>query len=88
MDIKKKLNTLKLGNEYGSYLYIKPDKYVTEDDSGERSYVYHDSVEISMGGYDEENAPSVEKTLTFEQLKALADYLNARIAEIESKQSK
>ena len=41
-----------------------------------------------MGGYDEENAPSVEKTLTFEQLKALADYLNARIAEIESKQSK
>lgn len=86
MDIKKKLNTLELGNEYGSLLSIKPDKYATEDDSG--AYVYHDSVEIYMMGYDEENAPSVEKTLTFEQLKALADYLNARIAEIESKQSK
>ncbi len=86
MDIKKKLNTLELGNEYGSLLSIRPDKYATEDDSG--AYVYHDSVEFYMMGYDEENAPSVEKTLTFEQLKALADYLNARIAEIESKQSK
>ena len=86
MDIKKKLNTLQLGDEYGSLLYIKPDKYVTTDDSG--SYVYHDSVEVSMLGYDEENAPSVEKTLTFEQLKELAAYLNERIAEIESKQSK
>lgn len=83
MDIKKKLNTLTLGNEYGSLLSIKPDKYVTKDDSG--SYVYHDSVEVSMLGYDEENAPGVEKTLTIEQLKALAAYLNERIAEIESK---
>lgn len=85
MDIKKKLNTLELGNEYGEYVYIKPDKYATEDDSGERSYVYHDSVEISMGGYD---YPRIQKTLTFEQLKALVAYLNERIAEIESKQSK
>lgn len=44
-----------------------------------------DSVEIYMSGYDEENAPSVEKTLTIEQLKALATYLNERIAEIKSK---
>ena len=86
MDIKKKLNTLTLGNEYGSLLSIKPDKYATEDDSG--VYVYHDSVEIYMMGYDEKNAPSVEKTLTFEQLKELAAYLNEQIAEIESKQSK
>ena len=84
MDIKKKLNTLELGNEYGKYVYIKPDKYAIEDDSGERGYVYHDSVEISMGGYDEEN-PSFYKTLTFEQLKELAAYLNERIADIESK---
>lgn len=83
MDIKKKLNTLELGNEYGSYLYIKPNKYVTEDDSGGRGY--HDSVAISMGGYDYQR---VEKTLTFEQLKELAAYLNEQIAEIESKQSK
>ena len=84
MDIKKKLNTLELGNEYGTYIYIKPDKYTIEDDSGEHGYVYHDSVEISMGGYDEEN-PSFYKTLTFEQLKELAAYLNERIADIESK---
>lgn len=83
MKIQQTLDTLRLGDEYGSYLSVKPDKYVTEDDSG--SYVYHDSVEIYMGGYDEEKAPSVEKTLTVEQLKALAAYLNERIAEIESK---
>ena len=83
MDIKKKLNTLELGNKYGEYVHIKPDKYSTEDDSGERGY--HDSVAISMGGYDYQR---VEKTLTFEQLKALADYLNEQVAEIESKQSK
>ena len=82
MDIKKKLNTLELGNEYGKYVYIQPDKYATEDDSGEHSYVYHDSVAISMGGYDHAR---VEKTLTFEQLKELAAYLNEQIAEIESK---
>ena len=50
---------------------IKTDKYITEDDSGERGYVYYDSVEIYMFGYDEENASSFEKTLTIEQLKAL-----------------
>ena len=83
MKIQRTLNTLQLGDEYGSYLSVKPDKYATEDDSG--AYVYHDSVEIYMLGYDEENAPSVGKTLTFEQLKALAAYLNERIAEIESK---
>ena len=83
MKIQRTLNTLQLGDEYGSYLSVKPDKYATEDDSG--AYVYHDSVEIYMLGYDEENAPSVEKTLTFEQLKALTAYLNERIAEIESK---
>ena len=83
MKIQRTLNTLQLGDEYGSYLSVKPDKYATEDDSG--AYVYHNSVEIYMLGYDEENAPSVEKTLTFEQLKALAAYLNERIAEIESK---
>ena len=85
MKIQRTLDTLQLGDEYGSYLSVKPDKYVTEDDSSERGYVYHDSVEIHMGGYDEENAPSVEKTLTIEQLKALAAYLNERIADIESK---
>ena len=84
MDIKKQLNTLELVNEHGTYFYIQPYKYVTEDDSGERCYVYHDSVEISMGGYYEENPPYVE-ILTFEQLKALAAYLNERIADIESK---
>lgn len=47
MDIKKKLNTLELGNKYGEYVHIKPDKYATEDDSGERGY--HDSVAIFMG---------------------------------------
>lgn len=83
MKIQRNFNTLQLGDEYGAYLSVKPDKYVTEDDSG--TYVYHDSVEIYMSGYDEENAPSVEKTLTIEQLKALATYLNERIAEIESK---
>lgn len=83
MKIQRTLDTLQLGDKYGSYLSVKPDKYVTEDDSG--AYVYHDSVEIHMGGYDEENAPSVEKTLTIEQLKALAAYLNERIADIESK---
>ena len=85
MKIQRTLDTLRLGDEYGSYLSVKPDKYVTEDDSGSLRYIYHDSVEIYMGGYDEENAPSVEKTLTVEQLKALAAYLNERIAEIESK---
>lgn len=85
MDIKKKLNTLELGNKYGEYVYIKPDKYATEDDSGESGYVYHDSVAISMGGYDYQR---IEKTLTFEQLKELASYLNEQVAEIESKQSK
>lgn len=88
MDIKKKLNTLELGNEYGEYFYIQPYKYATEDDSGERGYVYHDSVDISMSGYYEENPAFLSQTLTFEQLKELASYLNERIAEIESKQSK
>lgn len=84
MDIKKQLNTLELVNEYGTYFYIQPYKYATEDDSGKCNYVYHNSVEISMGGYNEEN-PAFYQTLTFEQLKELAAYLNERIADIESK---
>lgn len=85
MNIEQKFGGLCLGNEYGSYLIIKNDTFNHVEYDNGKSYLEKDeSVEICMGEFDEEDAPQVSKTLTFEQLKALADFCNKRIADIEA----
>lgn len=83
MNIENTPYGLKLGSEYGEYLLIRNDIY-THVEYG-NSYIEKEaSVEIHMSAFDEENVPSVSKTLTFAQLKALADFCNQRIADIEA----
>lgn len=91
MNIEKKTNSLQFGNEYGTYFIIKNDTYidVVYDDNGNYSHLTkEESVEIFMGEFDEENAPRVSKTLTFAQLKELADFCNQRIANIQASVTK
>lgn len=76
MNIEKKSDSLQFGNEYGTYFIIKNDTHT--------DVVYGETVEIFMGSYDEEDAPQVSKTLTFAQLKELADFCNQRIANIQA----
>lgn len=76
MNIERKSDSLQFGNEYGTYFIIKNETYT--------NVVYGETVEICMGAYDEEDAPQVSKTLTFAQLKELADFCNQRIANIEA----
>lgn len=86
MNIENTPYGLKLGSEYGEYLLIRNDIYThVEYDKYGNSYIEKEaSVEIHMSAFDEENVPSVSKTLTFAQLKALADFCNQRISDIEA----
>ena len=86
MNIERKSNSLQFGNEYGTYFIIKNDTHtdVVYDDNGDSHLKKEESVELFMGAYDEEDAPQVSKTLTFAQLKELADFCNQRIANIQA----
>lgn len=84
MNIERKSDSLQFCNEYGTCFIIKNDiRYdVVYDDNGKSHLKQEESVEIFMSEFDEENAPRVSKTLTFAQLKELADFCNQRIANI------
>lgn len=79
--IDKILETIQIGNEYGSNLYMEFSNHSEKDflcivmkDGDDRHY--------------EKGADFIAKTLTVEEAKVLAAYLNeriARIADIESK---
>jgi hypothetical protein len=84
MNIERKSDSLQFCNEYGTCFIIKNDIHydVVYDDNGKSHLKQEESVEIFMSEFDEENAPRVSKTLTFAQLKELADFCNQRIANI------
>ena len=86
MNIEKKTDSLQFGNEYGTCFIIRNDTHtdVVYDDNDKPHLKQEESVEIFMSEFDEENAPRVSKTLTFAQLKELADFCNQRIANIQA----
>ena len=90
MNIEKKPDSLQFGNEYGTCFIIRNDTHtdVVYDDNGKSHLKQEESVEIFMSEFDEEHAPRVSKTLTFAQLKELADFCNQRIANIQASVTK
>ena len=93
IELNEKDCSLTLGNEYGECLSFSIGKIAVRNDNGDwvedkdGNLVFEDTIEFSGLAYDEENAPSIDKTLTLDQVKALAKFLNGFLDGIEVKRS-
>ena len=91
IELNEKDCSLTLGNEYGECLSFSIGKIAVQNDNGDfvkdedGNFVFEKTIEFSGLAYDEENAPSIDKTLTLEQVKALASFLNGFLDDLEKK---
>ena len=82
IELNEKDCSLTLGNEYGERLSFSIGKIAVRNDNGDffkdedENFIFENTIEFSGLGYDEEHASFIEKTLTLEQVKALAKFLN------------
>lgn len=91
IELNEKDCSLTLGNEYGERLTFSIGKIAIRNDNGnwvedkDGNLVFEDTIKFSGLAYDEENAPSIDKTLTLDQVKALASFLNGFLERFEQK---
>lgn len=75
--IDEVLESIEISSEHGSNLYMEFSDYSKE------YFLF-----IGITGCDGSSAPSVAKTLTVEETKALVAFLNKQLADIELKKFK